>query len=100
MFQGSVDVTVTVTDAVGDPIEFAQTSVFLTSDDSPIFNKDTNASGVATGSFAGTTPVSCYVRVRKSSTGDTKYIPFSTSATIASESGLDLGVTLVVDTNA
>ncbi|MEN8252785.1 MAG: hypothetical protein ABFQ62_00190 [Patescibacteria group bacterium] len=96
----SVSITITVTDADTDPIATAQTSVHLTSDDSEVLNADTNASGVASGSFGGSTPAACYVRVRKSSTGDTKYISYSTTATIASSTGLNLAVTLQEDPNA
>ena len=99
VFQGSVPITITVNDTATDPIELAQTAVFLTSDDSEILNTDTNASGVASGSFAGATPADCYVRVRKSSTGYTRYVPLSTTATIASSTGLDLQVTLRIDSN-
>ncbi len=100
VIQGSVVVKVTVSDAVGDPIENAQTSVWLSSNDSPILNDDTSPSGVLQGSFPGATPADCYIRVRKSSTGDTKYIPFSATGTIQSSTGLNLAVTLTVDTNA
>jgi hypothetical protein len=100
VIQGSVTVKITVSDAAGDPIETAQTSVYLTSNDSEILNDDTNASGVLEGSYAGSTPAACYIRVRKSSTGDTKYIPFSASGTIQSSTGINLAVTLIEDTNA
>jgi hypothetical protein len=100
VFQGSVPIAITVKDAETNPVDLAQTSVFLTSDDTEVLNTDTNASGIASGSFPGSTPAGCYVRVRKSSDGDTKYIPFSTTATIASSTGLDLQVTLLEDPNA
>ena len=56
----------------------------------------TASNGVATQSFNYTTNTPVYVRIRKSSTGGTKYIPTSTTGTITS-SGYSLTVTLPSD---
>ena len=94
--QASVAVTVTVKDkntlAV---IAGVQTSVFLK--DSPytqIMNEDTNASGVASESYAGSTPVDVVVKARKSDNlDDPRYFPHSGINTITS-SGLNITVLL------
>lgn len=95
----SVSVSVTVVDVANDPIQNAQTAIYLSSDDSQVLNTDTNASGVASTSFSGSTPANIYYRVRKSSTGSTKYIPLSGTGTI-SATGFSVTVTLRVDINA
>lgn len=91
----SVPITITVIDADGDPIENAQTSVFLL--DSPyteIMNKDTLASGVASGTYGGSTPEDVVVKVRKSeTTDDPRYFAYSRTQVIGS-GGLTLTVTL------
>lgn len=84
----SVPVTITIVDASGGPIQNVQTSVYLSSDDSQVMNTDTNASGVATASFTGTTPAACYIRWRKSSTGTTRYVSGSSTGTIVADTGL------------
>lgn len=92
----SVTVTITVLDVAGDPIETAQTAVFLESDSSEIINADTNASGVVSDTFGGSTPADVSVRVRKNSPGDTRYFPVNAPATIES-TGLSLTITLNED---
>lgn len=57
----------------------------------------TNGKASQTFSFPGDTPI--YVRVRKSSTGATKYIPFSTTGTIKS-TGFTLTAVIEEDPNA
>ncbi len=59
----------------------------------------TASNGVATQSFNYTVSTPIYVRIRKSSTGETKYIPVSTTGTITS-TGYSLTVTLPSDTIA
>lgn len=95
----SVDVKVTVVDGNNDPINLAQTAVYLTAG-TEVMNQDTNASGVASTTFSGTTPAACTIRVRKSSTGATRYFNYSTSGTIQSGTGLDITVVLQEDTIA
>lgn len=86
----SVDINVTIVDEVGDPIQTVQTSVYLSADDTNVINTDTNASGLASGTFSGTTPAACYIRWRKSSTGSTRYFSDSATGTIASGTGLNV----------
>ena len=93
----AVDVTINVVDEGGTAVSTAQTSVYLSSDNSEVMNEDTVA-GVASASFSGTTPAACYIRVRKGSTGATKYFPGSTSGTIESITGLTTTVVLREDT--
>jgi hypothetical protein len=95
----SVSVAITVIDASNDPIQDAQTAIYLSSDNTQVLNTDTNASGIASTSFSGSTPADIYFRVRKSSTGSTKYIPVSGTGTITS-TGFSVTVTLGVDPNA
>ena len=99
-YVGSVDVVVTVYDESQTVIQGARVGVY-TNDASrtQIVYESTNASGVADDSWSGSTPQSVEVRVRKSSTGGTKYIPFSQIASIGT-SGLSLDVTLRTDPNA
>ena len=92
----TVTVTITVLDIAGNPIQNAQTAVFLAADGSQILNADTNASGVASGSFGGGVPADVSVRVRKNSPGDTRYFPVNTPQEITS-TGLNLTVTLQED---
>ncbi|MBI5044639.1 MAG: hypothetical protein HZC02_01825 [Candidatus Levybacteria bacterium] len=59
----------------------------------------TASNGIATATFSYITDTAVYVRVRKSSTGTTKYTPVSTTGTITS-TGYSLTVTLTSDTIA
>jgi len=99
VIQGSVTVKVTVKDQAGAVIQNAQTAVYKTADRTEILNADTNASGIAQTTFAGTTPVEVEVRCRKASSGATKYRNFSSIQIVQSGTGLDLAVTLVEDPN-
>jgi hypothetical protein len=92
----SVTITVTVLDTAGNPIETAQTAIYRDSDEFQIMNQDTNASGVATTGFGGSTPVAVSIRVRKNSPGDTRYFPVNAPATITG-SGLTVTITLIED---
>jgi hypothetical protein len=96
-FSGSVSVSVTVVDKDNVAIQNAQVSVYKTSDNSEIMNADTNASGVASTSYSGSTPAAVYWRVRKSSTGGTKYKNISGVGTIAASTGMSITVTLYLD---
>jgi hypothetical protein len=66
--------------------------------DVPIFNGQTNASGIASTTYAGSVPINIVVRIR-SNEGATKYIPFNTSGTLSS-SGFSLTAVLTEDTVA
>lgn len=97
--ENSVNLSITVVDKNNSPIETAQTAIYRTSDDLQLMNGDTNASGVASASFNYTTDTAIYVRVRKSSTGTTKYYPASTVGTITSL-GYIATISLIEDTTA
>lgn len=84
----SVGVNVTIVDSTGTGIQDVQTSVYLSSNDTEVLNVDTNASGLASGTFSGTTPADVYIRWRKSSTGTTRYVSDSSTGSIASGTGL------------
>ena len=97
--QNNVDLTITVLDISGSPIQNAQTAIYQTSDKTQLMNEDTNASGVATESFNFSSNTDIYYRVRKSSTGATRYFNFSGTGTITS-AGFSATVTLYEDTTA
>lgn len=98
VLSSSVPITVTVKDKAGTVIPGVRTAVYLTSDRTEVINLDTNGSGVASGSFTGSTPATCEVRCRKGSSADSpRYIAFSSIQTI-STTGLDFAVTLIEDT--
>ncbi|MHA2067531.1 MAG: hypothetical protein ACXABY_24465 [Candidatus Thorarchaeota archaeon] len=95
--ENTVTITINVTDAAGDNIANAQTAVYLTSDRTQLMNEDTVA-GVATEAYNYTGDVEVEVRVRKGSTGATKYIPDSRISTITGD-GLTENFRLIEDTN-
>jgi len=95
----SVTISVEVIDVTGTPIETAQVAVYKTSDNTELLNTDTDSSGIADTTFNYSTSTPIYVRIRKSSTGDTKYIPVSSNGTITS-SGYTATFTLLEDTAA
>jgi hypothetical protein len=92
----AVTVTITVVDQANSPVELAQVGVYRTSDDFEVMNQDTNASGVASTSYNFSTDTPVYIRVRKSSTGSTRYLNASTTGTITS-SGLSVTITIRQD---
>jgi len=94
-FVTASNLLVRVKDTSSNPVEFAQTAIFL-NDGTPLMNEDTDSNGEA--SESTTKSGGAYIRVRKSLTGFTKYIPFSTTGTISGDFTLD--VTLQEDTNA
>jgi len=100
VIQGSVTIQVTVKDTAGAVISGVQTGVYQTSDRTELMNTPTNGSGVASTTFAGTTPVEVEVRCRKGSSADSpKYIAYSSVQNVLSGTGLTLDVTLRVDNN-
>jgi len=99
VIQTGVYITVNVKDADTDPIENAQVAVYKSSDNTELMNEDTTSLGVAQATYNYTGDTAVYIRVRKSSTGATKYIPVSTTGTIT-DTGLTVTVTLYEDTTA
>ncbi|RLI53794.1 MAG: hypothetical protein DRP09_14810 [Candidatus Thorarchaeota archaeon] len=92
----SVTIKVTVKDDNGSPIQDAQTAIYKSSDNTELMNKDTDANGIASTTFNYLSDTDVYIRVRKSSAGDTKYQSHSSTGTITS-SGLNVTVTLKED---
>jgi hypothetical protein len=92
-FSADVNLEVTVVDTGGIGIVGAQTAIYKVSDDTELMNEDTIADGLAEASYnyAGETPV--YIRVRKSSTGDTRYKNAFAGGTITGD-GLKVRITL------
>ena len=97
-FQASVTITITVKDEDGVVVQNAQTAIYATDDDSELMNEDTNASGIATEPYVGSTPREVRVWIRKASGGATKYKNYSSVQEIDSN-GLTLSVTLLEDPN-
>lgn len=102
----SVPVTINVTDADGIAVSTAQVGIWKTSDygatgydqADAIMNEDT-VSGTAAENYTGATPVEVEVRVRKASSGATKYKNYSSIQNIAATTGLTLDVSLEEDPN-
>ena len=95
----SVTLTVTVKDDLGVAIQNVRVSIHRTSDALEILNALTNASGVATTTYNYTVDVPITIRVRKNTTGSTRYVNQKSSGTITI-SGYSSIVTLSQDTVA
>jgi hypothetical protein len=95
-YQASLTITITVQDEATDAIIGVQTAVYKISDRTEIMNEDTIAGGVATEVYTGSTPVDVEIRCRKASGGATKYVNYSTLATL--NGNFDLLVTMKEDT--
>lgn len=96
----SVPVSFEVVDKDDAAIQSVRITAYLISDDTEVINTTSNASGLATTTFAGTTPADIYYRYRKSSTGATKYVNLSGFATIASTTGVSVKRSMTVDDTA
>jgi hypothetical protein len=95
----AVTLTVTVVNSSGVAIQNARVGIYKTSDNSEILNSLTNASGVVTTSFAYTADTGIYIRVRKTSTGSTRYFNNESVGTITA-GGFSSTVTILADTIA
>jgi len=89
----NVNVTIEILDASTTPIQSAVVAVYATSDSSEIFNNTTDSSGQVSFTTSGGTDL--FIRVRKSTSGSTRYVPLETIA--SSGSGLFLTLTLQED---
>lgn len=98
-FQNAVYITITVVDQQNNPIQNAQVYVAKSSDGTPLMNQDSDASGVAQTTYNYTADTPVRIRVRKSSPGDTRYVPLDTVGTIT-VNGLTTTVVLQPDTVA
>jgi len=92
----AVTLEVEVLDKSGSPVNLAQCAIYRASDGQELMNEDTNTSGIATESFNYTGATDIYYRVRKSSTGATKYIPAEGTGQITSN-GFSVTVTFIED---
>ncbi len=99
-FLTAIDLNITVQDEATDPIENAQVAIYKIEDypRTQLMNEDTNSSGLATQSYSGGV-ADIEIRVRKSSTGTTRYFPVSTLGTTGT-SDFNLLITLKEDANA
>lgn len=97
--QGSVTVSFKAVDSNNTAIQGVRVTAYLQSDNTEILNTTTNASGIASTSYSGSTPATIYYRYRKASPGDTKYINLSGLATIESGTGVSVQRDMKVDTN-
>lgn len=90
-----VPVTITVVDKDDVAIQNAQVGVFVGS--TQVINADTSAGGVVSATYGGSTPANAVYKVRKSSTGATKYVSTSGPAVIATTTGMSVKVVLQAD---
>lgn len=95
-FETTVYLRLYVKDEAGNPINLAQCAVYKSSDDSQLMNEDTDANGLAEETFNYVSDTDIYWRVRKSSSGTTRYFPAKGTGTIGS-GGFTAYVTLVED---
>lgn len=100
VINNAVVLTITVKDKDSNPIQDAQCYIVKQSDGTTLLNADSLSTGIATTTYNYPgSAVDIHVRIRKSSTGATKYVPFSGVGTITS-SGYSLTVTLYQDLTA
>jgi hypothetical protein len=92
----TVYLTVNVEDEDGNPVENAAVAIYKSLDNSELMNQLTDVNGQAQTTYNYTGDVDIYVRIRKSSPGATRYIPYTTSGTITS-SGYTLTAVLIAD---
>jgi len=89
----TVPVKVTVVDKNNTPIQYVQTSVHLSSNNTEVLNSDTNSSGVVSGTLDSTlAPASCYIRTRKSTANSSA----QSAAVVAGGTGYTLNDILTV----
>ena len=92
----SVTVKVTVKDSAGTAISGARVAVYKSSDMSELMNTTTDVNGIAQTTYNYLVDTAITIRVRKSSTGATKYFDNQSTGTITS-SGFNSIVTLITD---
>ena len=96
----SVPVTFEAVDKDDAAIQSVRVTAYLISDDTEVINTTTNASGLATTTFSGSTPADIYYRYRKSSTGATKYVNLSGFGTIEADTGVTVKRSMQEDSTA
>ena len=96
----SVNVSFEAVDKNDTAIQSVRVTAYLVSDDTEVINTTTNASGIASTTYSGTTPADIYYRYRKSSTGATKYVNLSGFGTIESGTGSTVKRSMAEDSTA
>jgi hypothetical protein len=100
IIQEPLTIKITVMDIEDAVIQNAKVAVFLISDRTKILDTETDASGIATATYAGVTPAEVEVRCRKASSADSpRYVNYSCIQTIRAGIGLDFDVILIEDRN-
>jgi hypothetical protein len=97
IINNAVSLTVNVADQAGVAISGAQAAIHLA--DSPfteLMNEATTAGGVATETFNYASDTDITIRVRKSTTGSTRYFPVSATGTITA-AGFSVDLTMTED---
>lgn len=92
----NVGIIISVKDASGTAVNGAQVVVFNETTGATITNQLTNASGEFTSAVNASASVPIILRVRKSTTGSTRYIPVETTANTGTN-GVSVSVTLIED---
>jgi len=95
--QTSVYITIDVEDTDGNPIVSGRVAVYKTSDDSELMREYTTAAGQAQEVFNYVEDTDIYVRIRKSSVGETRYYPYNTTGEIT-DGGYTLTAVMIEDT--
>ena len=93
-----VTLNVTVKDIDGVAIQTAQTAIYTKVGGTQLMNEDTTAGGLASEAYNYSGNIDVFVKVRKSSTGTTRYRSVSSPQTINAD-GLNVTITLEVDNN-
>jgi len=91
----AVNLTVNVEDEAGSPVQSARVAIY-DSTNTELMNELTTAAGIATESYAYTADESITVRIRKSSSGTTRYLLYKTTGTITAN-GYTLTAVLIED---
>lgn len=97
VINNAVNLTISVEDEAGSPIQNAQVAIYAGATE--LMNEDTTVAGEATQSYNYLGDVDIVYRVRKTSSGTTRYYPFEGAGTITAL-GFSATVRLTVDTTA
>lgn len=93
--ESNVTIFISVTDINNTPISAAQVAIYTITGDIEIFNGQTDSNGEVSTTYAANIPI--YIRVRKSTTGSTRYRSLETTGNTGA-TGATLFLTLVEDT--
>lgn len=93
--QQNVTIFISITDVSITPISGAQVAIYTITGDIEIFNGQTDVNGEVSTSYSANIPI--YIRVRKSTTGSTRYRPIETTGATGA-TGASFFLTLIEDT--